>query len=277
MSANDRSVEEWARTHPFSQPLRLGEVEGGILSRPPLTGPGTGWAVGVIAAVGWLSMGVFFLLGPGVALLGLLAIWLAGRAAPPGGRDVWVDVAGLVFAVGSLVYVFYLAQVVRTGRRHSRDLVFAAVTIVASAVSFVLARSLPDGLAPGWLSLAVVAMGVLGAGVLVASMLSSAPPAKRETTQPPVRGPADAATRDHYLHTRERVLDILVDRRLLTADELERSRINAMPLGYWEELDGTDERERRRILEYAVLGWREFTASDQRIWSPPQQQPNREV
>jgi len=275
--SDDRSVEEWARSHPFSQPLRLGEVESGVLSRAPLGGGGVSWGVGAVAAVGWLSMAVVFVLGPGVALIGLLAIWLAGRESPPGGTDVWITVAGLAFALGALAYAFYLVEVVRARRRQARDLVFAVVTVVPSVASFFLLRDLPPEVAPRWLGVAVVAMGALGVAVIVASALSTPGTSKPQRSQPPARGPLDSSDRDRYLETRERVLGIVVDRGLLRADELEQGRINAMPLGYWEELDGVDEKERRRILEYAVIGWREFTPSDQRIWSPPQQQPNREV
>lgn len=277
MSVNDQPVEEWARTHPFSQPLRLAEVEAGVLARAPLAGTGTSWVVGALTGVGWLSMVVAFFLGPGVALVGLLAVWLAGRDAPPGGADVWIDVAGLVFGVGSLAFAFYLVEVVRARRRHAHDVVSAVVTVVASAASFFLLRSLPADAAPGWLSVAVIAMGVIGAAVLVASLLSAPRTSKPQRSQPPARGPLDAADRDRYLETRERVLGIVVDRGLLTSDELEQGRINAMPLGYWEELDGVEEKERRRILEYAVIGWREFTPSDQRVWSPPEQQSKRKV
>ena len=277
MSVNDQSVEEGARAHPFSQPLRLGEVDAGVLARAPLAGTGTAWWVGAIGAVGWLSMGVFFLLGPGVALVGLLAIWLAGQEAPPGGTDPWITVSGLAFGVGSLAYALYLVEVVRARRRHTRDLVFGIVTVVASAASFVLVRSLPSDVAPSWLTVAVGAMGALGAALVATSLLSAPRASRPQRAQPPARGPVDAADRDRYIETRKRVLDILVDRGLLNSDELEQSRINAMPLGYWEELDGVEEKERRRILEYAVIGWREFTPSDQRVWSPPERQSKRKV
>lgn len=277
MSVNDQSVEEWARSHPFSEPLRLGEVEAGVLAHEPLGGTGTSWWVGAIGAVGWVSMAVMFFLGPGVAVVGLLAIWIAGGDAPPGGTDVWTTVAGLAFGVGSLAYALYLVETVRAGRRHTRDLVFGAVTLAASAVSFVLVRSLPSGVAPRWLWIAVVAMGVLGAALLVASLRSAPRRSTGAKVPPPTRGPVDARQRERYLRSRARALDIVVGRGLLKADEVEQGRINAMPLGYWEELDGVEERERRRILEYAVLGWRQFTPSDQRVWSPPQQQPTREV
>lgn len=277
MGVSDQSVEEWARSHPFGQPLRLGEVEAGVLARAPLPGTGTSWVVGALTGVGWLSMVVAFFLGPGVALVGLLAVWIAGRDAPPGGLDVWIDVAGLVFGVGSLAYAFYLVEVVRSRRRQARDLVLAVVAIVPSIASFFLLRDLPSDGAPRWLWVAVVAMGVLGAAVLVASLLSTPGAPKPQRSQPPARGPLDRSDRDRYLQTRERVLGIVVDRGLLKSDELEQGRINAMPLGYWEELDGVEEKERRRILEYAVIGWREFTPSDQRVWSPPEQQPKREV
>ena len=84
MSADGQSVEEWAQSHRFSQPLRLAEVEAGVLARSPATGTGMpGW-VAAVGALGLLSLAIFSLIGPGVSVLGLATVWLAGREDPPG-------------------------------------------------------------------------------------------------------------------------------------------------------------------------------------------------
>lgn len=269
MNVNDQPVEEWAKSHRFSEPLRLGEVEDGVLARPPADGTGMPWWVAGIGALGWVAMGLFFLVGPGIGLIGLLAIWLAGQESPPGGADLWTNVAMFVFAMGSLSLAFYAVEVVRAKKRNVRDILFGGAPVVASVASSLLLRTMSPGSAPTFLWIGVVALGVVGALILIASLASTPPKPKRSTRVPPRRGPADEAAYDRYLRTRERVLDIVVTRGLLKVDEIEQGGINSLPLGYWEELDGVDERERRRILEYSVLGWREFTASDERPWSPP--------
>jgi hypothetical protein len=267
VSTDDESVEQWARSHHFSEPLRLAEVEAGVLAREPVAAPGLPLWIHAIGAVGWIFMGIAFLLGAGASLLGLLAAWLAVRDAP-GDSGSWMGVAQLVYVCSAFAYAFYLVEVVRATRRQVVDMVSAVVTVVASAATFMVLRSSP-GTVPDLVSLAVVVTGVLGALVLVASIMSRTPRPTDDTRKPPLRGPSRKADRENYLHTRELALDIVVDRGLVKLDDLEKSRINRIPLGYWEELDGVDERERRRILEYAVIGWRTFSDHDRRAWSPP--------
>ena len=151
-------------------------------------------------------------------------------------------------------------------------MVSAVVTVLASAATFMVLRSTSETV-PDLLSLAVPVTGVLGAALLVASTMSEPPRRTDDTRKPPRRGPSDQAVYERYMRTRELALDIVVDRGLVKLDDLEKGRINAMPLGYWDELDGVDERERRRILEYAVIGWRPFSDGDRRAWSPPAQRP----
>ncbi len=277
MSVNEQPVEEWARSHRFSEPLSLGEVESGVLARPPADDTSLPLWVAGIGALGWVAMGFFFLVGPGIGFFGLLAIWLAGRETPPGGAEFWTTVAMLVFAVGALSLALYAVEVVRARKRNGRDILFGGAPVLASAASFLLLRTMSPDPAPGFLAIAVVALGVAGAVILIASLASKPPKRKQSNRVPPRRGPTGQAEYDRYLRTRERVLDIVVKRGLLKVDEIEQGGINSLPLGYWEELDGVDERERRRILEYSVLGWREFTASDERPWSPPENRTNRRM
>lgn len=64
------------------------------------------------------------------------------------------------------------------------------------------------------------------------------------------------------------MLEILQRRGLVALDEADRKRLNEMPLGYWDELDGVDDKEWRRILEYRHVGWRDFDTTDRRPWPP---------
>ena len=271
MTVDDQTVEQWAQTHRFSEPLRLAEVEAGVMARGPAAGSRMPLWVHALGAVGWFFMGIAFLLGAGASLLGLLAAWLADRDAA-GGSGFWMDMTQLVFCVCALAYAFYLVEVVRARRRQVVDIVSAVVTVVASAATFMVLRSTAETV-PALLSLAVPVTGVLGVALLVASTTSKPPHRPDDTRKPPRRGPSDQAVYERYLRTRELALDIVVGRGLVKLDDLERGRINAMPLGYWDELDGVDERERRRILEYAVIGWRTFSDADRRAWSPPAKRP----
>jgi hypothetical protein len=268
---DDQTAEQWVQSHQFSEPLRLAEVEAGVLTREPVAGTGLPLWVRAVGAVGWIFVGIAFLLGAGASLLGLLAAWLAGRDAA-GGSGLWMGVTQLVYVCSAFAYAFYLVEVVRARRRQVHDMVFAAVTVVASAATFMVLRSSPETV-PGLVSLAVVITGVLGAALLVASIMSEASRPTDDTRKPPLRGPSKKADHERYLHTRELALDIVVDRGLVKIDDLEKARMNNVPLGYWDELDGVDERERRRILEYAVIGWRTFSDADRRVWSPPAQRP----
>ena len=121
MSVDDQTAEQWARSHHFSEPLRLAEVEAGVLAREPVAGTGLPLWVHAVGAVGWFFVGIAFLLGAGASLLGLLAVWLAGRDAA-GGSELWMGVTQVVYVCSAFAYAFYLVEVrarkAPAGRRH---------------------------------------------------------------------------------------------------------------------------------------------------------------
>lgn len=275
MSANNQSVEEWAQSSHFPQPLRLGEVEAGILARPPAASVSLGRSFPLLQALAWPVLAVAFFLGPGLALLGLLAVYVGTSQEPPVGDNTWLWAAHLIFVVGALTELTILAQSVKSSHREWFPIATALLTVGASAAAFLLLRSSrwdePWGLTP-----AVVAMGIFAIGALFLTLVASPrAPGPNAHRKPPRRGPKDDSTYWHYVRTRQLVLDALIGRGLLKVDEADRKRLGEMPLGYWDELDNVDEREWRRILEYRSAGWREFTASDQRTWSAPEKQTNR--
>ena len=255
------SAEEWAQSARFSQPVRLGEVEQGILARRPVEAPRSPWWVFLVGAVGWAAMAFAFIIGPGVSMLGALLVWLG-----------WLAAARWVFLLGALAYGFYVVELVKARRRRLADQACATLTLVGCLAAELLLRGemsteLPRGLRPLVWTLALVAAAIVV--ISFASKPQGAASAVPSTRRPPRRGPDDEKEYERYLHTRKQVLDILVRRGLVHVDPMEQGRLNSMPLGYWEELDGVDERQRRHILEYATIGWREFSASDRRPWSPP--------
>lgn len=280
MNVYDQSAKEWAESAHFSEPLRLGEVEQGILARRPVKARSAPWWVSLLGVVGWAALALAFIIGPGVSVLGALFVWLGTKADPPAGSDFWLGMARWVFLLGALAYVFYLVEVVKARRRRRLDQLFAALTVAGCLATDLLLRRAASPEPPWGLRTLVWALALVAAAMLVASIASKplAPGAEGSSKRkPPIRGPEDAKEYERYVNTREQVLDILVHRGLLQVDPIERGRINSMPLGYWEELDGVDERERRRILEYASLGWREFSAGDRRPWSQPEQTTKRKV
>ena len=275
MGVNDESVEEWARSSRFSQPLRLGEVEAGILARRPAASESLGKSFPFLRALTWPVLAFAFLLGPGLALLGLLAVYLGTGQEPPVGDNGWLRVAHLIFVVGAFTELSALVDAVRSRHREWFHLATALLTVVGTAVAIVLLRS-SEWEEPWGLTLAVVAMGIFAVGVIVVSVRARPQrPGPNASRKPPKRGPEDDGAYWHYIRTRRQVLGTLIERGLLKVDAADRQRLDEMPLGYWDELDGVDEREWRRILEHRFVGWREFTASDQRAWCPPPKRTDR--
>jgi hypothetical protein len=277
VSANDQTVEEWAASAHFPQPLRLGAVEAGILARRPAASTSLGRSYPLLVALTWPVLAFAFMLGPGLALLGLLAAYLGTSQEPPVGQNMWLWVSHVIFVVGAFTELSALVDAVKSRHREWFHLGTALLTAAATALAFVLLRSSPWD-EPWGLTPAVVAMGVFAIGVIVVSVLAKPrAPGPNAGRNPPKRGPENDNEYWHYKRTRTHVLDTLIRRGLLKIDEADRTRLNEMPLGYWEELDNVDEREWRRILEYRIVGWREFTQSDRRAWSPPEKQTKRRV
>ena len=270
MSLNDHTVEEWAGTAYFPLPLRLGAVEAGVLARRPAASAGLGWGYPLLVVLGWVALALSFLLGLGVALVGLLAVWLGTSDDPPSGHDFWLSMAQMIFVVGAIVEILILLEAVKSKERESFLLGSALLTGCASAAAFLLLRSSPRD-EPWGLTPAVIAQCVLSIGVIIASMVAKPrTPGPNAARKSPKRGLKNDNKYWHYVRTRTQVLDTLIDRELLKVDDADRRRLNEMPLGYWEELDYVDEREWRRILEYRFVGWREFTEGDRWDWSPPE-------
>lgn len=268
--ADDRSVEEWARTAHFPQPVRLGDVEAGILSRAPLKDDHPWW-IPLVGYVGWLFMGLFWFFTFGASVTGTFLIWMGTRT--PYADGAWLSVATMLFWVTTFAGVATLVE--QRKEKGLRDALFAmlqAPAFLGCVAAYFLMRSVDHDLLPDWLILGVLACGLSSGLVLAVAVISAVRtgprPRPNQSRKPVPRGPRSTLQQGRYLHTRERVLDILTERRLVKFDETDRIRLRGMPLGYWEELDGVDEREWRRILEHRFVGWRTFTEADRRPWPP---------
>jgi flagellar basal body-associated protein FliL len=262
----EQSVEEWARTAQFAQPVRWGEIETGILARDPFP-PDERLSLGMAARVGaaWAGVGVFGILFYGSSLIGL-AFVVAGNIGSDASWD-WVTPAQVAFAVAVMVEVVSFLIWWEIRRRSVLALPVSALTVVASVAAYVvLARSAEESRL-SWLPLLVLIAAMSGAAMFVIGLMSK-PEGRDKSRKPPQRGPKSARKRGSYAATRARVLEILTERGVVDLDEADRKRVLEMPLGYWEELDGLDEKEWRRVLELRSVGWREFDASDRRPWPP---------
>ncbi|MGY0538405.1 hypothetical protein ACW14X_12880 [Nocardioides sp. YJ-D4] len=251
------AVDGWARTERFSQPFSWGEAEATVLARsyPPLPGRFLLNAVGSVA-MGLLALAALPLLGASV--LGLVLVALASRQETGAEGLLWL--ARIAFAAAILVVGTGLSVWWQTRRRSVVGVALAAATAVASLATYVLLLVLDLPVMP-WLSILVLGAAILGLANLVLE-LASKPEGGAKSRKPPRRGPRSSSKRQRAGVARDRLLDVLIHRRLVDVDEGDRIRLREMPLGYWSELDGLDEREWRRVLEYRHVGWREFDEND---------------
>lgn len=255
-----QAVDGWARTERFSQPFSWGEAEAAVLERsyPPLPGRFLLNAVGAVA-MGLLALIVVPLFGS--AVVGLVLVALAGGQET--GAELLLWLARIAFGAAIFVAGTGLSVWWQTRRRSVLGVALAAVTATASAATYVLLLVLDLPTMP-WLSILVLGAGVLGLADLVLELVSR-PEGGAKSRKPPRRGPRSSDKRQRAGVARDRLLDVLIHRRLVDVDEGDRIRLREMPLGYWSELDGLDEREWRRVLEYRHVGWREFDASDKQV------------
>ena len=254
-----RAVDSWAQAATFSHPVKLGEAEAAVMARayPPL--PGRGVAV-LVGSLGWIGVAFLALITAGSSVVGL-GLLIAGesmnkRAAAD---DVLLG-ARFAFIVAIIAALTYVSVWWQTRRRGTFEVLVGVITFVAStsACGAYLLMEVKD--AP-WLLVSILCALVSGAALLIVE-LGSEPDGRAKSRKPPRRGPKGERMRVQMLRARRRLLQILVDRKLLELDGADLIRLDEMPLGYWSELDGVDEAEWRRILEMRHVGWREFDAGD---------------
>lgn len=255
-----QAVDGWARTAPFAQPLSWGEAEAAVLERnyPPLPGRFVLNAIGVVA-IGLVALIALPFVGS--SAVGLVLVALAGGQEVGAEGLLWL--ARIAFGVAILVAGTGLSAWWHTRRRSVVGVAEAGLMAIASAATGVLLLVLDLPTVP-WLSILVLVAGILGSVHLVLELFSK-PEGRAKSRKPPRRGPRSADKRHRAGVARDRLLEVLIHRRLVDVDEGDRIRLRQMPLGYWSELDGLDEREWRRVLEYRHVGWREFDASDKHL------------
>ncbi|WP_370249781.1 hypothetical protein [Nocardioides sp.] len=258
-------VLEWARRVDLREPVRWGEIEAQVLARAPMEAEKPTLEYRLMVAAGFSSLLVGVILTVGAPVVGLLVV-----ASGPGLDSGWRDVARIAFLITWATQVGVLRLWWAGHRRRDPELVVTSVVaVLASAASVVVGRARLDESDGLWIYAAIG--GLLALPVLL--VVVSSPRRRVSVRRPPRRGPRSGALRARYHATRDEVLDILIQRRLVRLDEADRQRVSEMPLGYWEELDDVDDAERRRILELRITGWREFTSDDERLWPRGRRRP----
>lgn len=262
----DSAAQRWAREVPADSTLSWGAIEQEVLAHEPLRSDTPAWAY-VLGAVGWAGSAVLLVPVAGAPLIGLVLLLVALGRTSTDAPDGLLTATALVFGFTCILLIAGIRAWWSEGRRRNMLFVsFGVVALVCGGVGLVVSVAGGGELDLGLVRATTAVSSFLAlALVLVAALAQPRPAGKR----PPRRGPRGDGSRRRYTHTRERVLDILLERQLVHLDPADRQRMIEMPLGYWEELDGVEERERSRILELRTVGWRQFDDRDARPWPTP--------
>lgn len=232
------SLDQWARTADFSQPVRWGEVEGAILDRPPPPVNGEDNKMDLFYGVaGWLSRLVFAVV-VGAALIGLGMVVIAAQL-DPAAAEAWLVVARVFFVAsvgvaGTVLWSWW-------GERGGTwvELVVAGVAGFASLAAFLATRTMSD--VPGAPATGVYAVVPAAVGCLAFLLVLVTKPEfgtrekKPRSKVDPKRMPG--WKRERYLRGRETVLTILMSRGIAHVSGAQQAEMVRMPLGSWHELD----------------------------------------
>ncbi|QOR71295.1 hypothetical protein IM660_03040 [Ruania alkalisoli] len=223
------TVEEWARTEPFVEPIRWGEIEDAVLSRrlPPRANESLrGLRLVIKAVVFVLALAIY-----GAGAIGLAAVLLAS-AEGASEADPWHRVALIALLVAVATMAATMAAWLGDGRRRGPwDLIVAAVTGVGACGAGVVIFTRWSE--PGVAGVLAAIAGALGVGGLVALLMASTGrnDGRRRWSIDPVKD-------RRYLEARRAVLQILIDRGY--AGGLSRGQLQQLetaPFGSWHEFD----------------------------------------
>lgn len=130
------TVEEWARTAEFPEPIVWGDVEAGILTREPRKGPGLPVGMWVRVALAWVGIAAFVIVVFGASLFGLVFVIL-GNVIQGLGWD-WDMAARVAFVVAILVEVPSFLTWLETRRRSAMSTAVSTLTLVASVAAWIV-------------------------------------------------------------------------------------------------------------------------------------------
>ena len=235
MSRSEPDVD-WARTMEFSTPLRWGEVEAAILSRPApslggqYTGPMTARrALGVSGVVRFVVLGVAIGAAPAIGL-GLVVAHVHGALGDEVVR--WAFYCQVAAASLLLLAVLEWTEERRRGSRSSLALV--AETAVTSTASYFVLRTSSDQETYG--SLPRLALGTAVAGWILLLVVGFGSRRWVRYTRPRDR-PDQTEQGAGYMGARVAVIEILIRRGLVDRGDVDITEMMEMPLGTWRDLD----------------------------------------
>lgn len=226
-----QSAASWARTTQFHTPIRLGDIEAEVLSRPidsvpQPSQPGTRWLTAVLAL---LVVGA-------PPLVGLVALWFA---SPAGGADATaLDISRAAYLIAAVMPlgILVLWGLVYGRHRTAVELPLAGLSTVCALVGILLGAG--SGLEmPGNLQFRMILAAITGGVSFLVVLVASKP-----GPPPLMSAGAEAATDEERVRLRDRTLvaHVLRDRGLIDSDTY--GRAVKMPLGSWHELDAPHER-----------------------------------
>jgi hypothetical protein len=218
------SIASWARTAEFTTPVRLGDIETEVLSRPVDDVPAARSDGSRIAAS---VVGALLVLAP--PLVGLIALWSASQASGAD-ADLGLDISRAAYLVAAVMPVALLVMwwLVFGRRRSALELPAAGASALFAVAGLVLVAATATDVSRVLfvrMILAALAGAVCFVIMLVASRRDPAPAAP------------DAVTDEQRAHLRDRTLvaHVLRDRGLIDAATYEKAL--TAPLGGWREFD----------------------------------------
>ena len=235
--AGAQSTTEWARELPVSEPVRLGEIEAALLSRPlPASAASTAGASALRGVTG-LLVAVLGLLLVGAPVIGLLGVLAQASVDGPSVASGWLPVAGYAFIISICVSLILVGVWVGVNDRRRRrwDLPMLGLTAVLAITSLLVLRTIADVEGTGRLMILSAAAAVAALGGFLVLLFASKPDDSTASAASSVEEQHPEPGEKQLLRARAEVLRVLLERRLIDADTAMQA--SKMPLRSWHRLD----------------------------------------
>lgn len=228
-----QSIEDWARSVQFTQPLRWGEVEAAICARrAPLKAkeplPRRSRWLSRLVVRPFMVLATVLVAGGGVLGLGLVT--LGTKASDDGTGEVLLALSRFAFFGAAGCSLALLAGWREQKRRpYTGEVPLAGVTAVACGISTLLLW--PSPRAGQFLPLLTAAVTALSLGVFLAMLVGS----RGKLPGNPWSHKPSYDVQDRI--NRKKVLQILVQRGVAHLDTAQQAAMHEMPVGSWHQLD----------------------------------------